>query len=334
MPQSASNITEQHESRSAQPMAGVRKPILGVSECLLGKEVRYNGGHKLSRYLTTVLAEYFEFRPICPEVQIGMTVPRAPIRLAEIKGQVRVIATDNPAVDHSDALSQLAMDVAPSMRDLSGFIFMQKSPSCGVKSTKVYGEKGQPLYMGDGAFSAELMRQLPLMPVTEIGRVNDSPIRENFISAVYAYFDWQTNVSQNLSAKSLTDYHHRHKLMLAAHNEKVAKHLGQLLSQLKGQNIEHVAHHYITEFMQAMKLPVSRKRHASILLRMQRFMKRKLEPREKQELSGLIEHYKKGLVPLVVPMTLVRFFMKKYQEHEALKVLDKYPMELGLENSI
>jgi uncharacterized protein YbgA (DUF1722 family)/uncharacterized protein YbbK (DUF523 family) len=311
-----------------------RKPVLGVSECLLGKEVRYNGGHKLSRYLTNVLSEYFEFRPICPEVQIGMSVPRAPIRLAEIKGEVRVIATDNPAMDYSDSLRNLAREVAPSMRDLSGFIFMQKSPSCGLKSTKVYGEKGQPLYMGDGAFSAELMQHLPLMPVTEIGRVNDSPIRENFIASVYAYFDWQTRVQPNLAAHALIEFHHRHKLMLAAHSEPVSRHLGQLLANLKGQDIEHVAHHYITEFMQAIRQPVSRKRHAGILLRMQRYLKRKLEPSEKQELSGLIEHYKKGLVPLVVPMTLVRFFMKKYQEHDALTMLDKYPMELGLQNSI
>ena len=329
---SAPLVSENTELSNVQPTR--RKPVLGVSECLLGKEVRYNGGHKLSRYLTTVLAEYFEFRPICPEVQIGMSVPRAPIRLAEIKGQVRVIATDNPALDYSDSLRNLAQQVSPSMGDLSGFIFMQKSPSCGLKSTKVYGEKGQPLYMGDGAFSAELMQHLPLMPVTEIGRVNDSPIRENFIASVYAYFDWQTNVSASLSAKALTDFHHRHKLMLTAHNDKSAKHLGQLLSQLKGQNIEHIAQHYITEFMSAMKQPVSRKRHASILLRLQGFLKRKLDKAEKQELSGLIEHYKKGLIPLVVPMTLVRFFMKKYQQHEALTMLDKYPMELGLQNSI
>lgn len=334
--QQQNNITsdQQKETTSGHAQGAVRKPVLGVSECLLGKEVRYNGGHKHSRYLTAVLSQYFDFRPICPEVQIGMTVPRPPVRLAQINDKIRVIATDQPETDYSDALRGLAIEVAPSMRDLSGFIFMQKSPSCGVKSTKVYGEKGQPLFMGDGAFSSELMQQLPLMPVTEIGRVNDSPIRENFISAVYAYFDWQTNVSEHLSAKSLIDFHHRHKLMLAAHNEKVAKHLGRLLSQLKGQTLEHIAHHYITEFMNAMKLPVSRKRHASILVRMQRYLKRKLDQSEKKELNGLIEHYKKGLVPLVVPMTLVRFFMKKYQEHEALKVLDKYPMELGLENTI
>lgn len=310
------------------------KPILGISECLMGEEVRFNGGHKLSRYCTQVLSKYFDFQPICPEVQIGLSVPRPAIRLAEKAGAVRVIATDNPEIDYSQDLINLAQKVAPAMQGLSGFIFMQKSPSCGIKSTKVYGEKGQPIYMSDGAFSGELKRLLPLMPVTESGRLNDNPIKENFIASVYAYHDWQSKVLPNLSVKALTDFHYRHKLMLTAHKESVAINLGQMLANMKGKDIKLVAEHYIQEFMVTLQQPVSRNRHASILMRMQRFLKRKLDVSEKQELSGLIEHYKKGIIPLVVPMTLVRFFMKKYEEHEALSILNSYPMELGLENGI
>ncbi len=310
------------------------KPVLGISECLMGKEVRYNGGHKLSRYCTQVLAQYFDFRPICPEVQIGLSVPRPTIRLAEKNGSVRVIATDNADVDYSNDLIGLARNVAPSMQGLSGFIFMQKSPSCGINSTKVYGEKGQPIYMSDGAFSGELKKLLPLMPVTESGRLNDNPLKENFISSVYAYHDWQTKVMPNLTSKALTDFHYRHKLMLAAHKESVAVALGQMLANSKGKDIQEIADKYIEAFMSALAQPVTRNRHANILNRMQRFLKRKLDASEKQELSGLIEHYKKGIIPLIVPMTLVRFFMKKYNEHEALSLLNTYPMELGLENGI
>lgn len=310
------------------------KPVLGISECLMGKEVRYNGGHKLSKFCTQVLSQYFDFQPICPEVQIGLSVPRPTIRLAEKAGEVRVIATDNPDVDYSKDLVKLAQDVAPSMKGLSGFIFMQKSPSCGIKSTKVYGEKGQPVYMSDGAFSGELKKLLPLMPVTESGRLNDNPIKENFIASVYAYHDWQTVVMPALSIKTLTDFHHRHKLMLTAHKEPVAIKLGQMLANIKGKELGVVADDYIQQFMAAIQQPVSRHRHASILMKMQRFLKRKLDSAEKQELLGLIEHYKKGIIPLVVPMTLVRFFMKKYEEHEALSLLNAYPMELGLENGI
>ena len=311
-----------------------KKPVLGISECLMGKEVRYNGGHKLSKYCTEVLSQYFDFRPICPEVQIGLSVPRPTIRLAEKEGAVRVIATDNPDIDYSQDLINLAQEVAPSMQGLSGFIFMQKSPSCGIKSTKVYGEKGQPIYMSDGAFSGELKRLLPLMPVTESGRLNDNPIKENFIASVYAYHDWQTKVMPKLSVKAMTDFHYRYKLMLTAHKESVAINLGQMLANMKGKDIQVIADSYIQEFMSALQQPVSRNRHANILLRMQRFLKRKLDASEKQELVGLIEHYKKGIIPLVVPMTLVRFFMKKYEEHEALSLLNSYPMELGLENGI
>ncbi len=310
------------------------KPVLGISECLMGKEVRYNGGHKLSRYCTQILSQYFDFRPICPEVEIGLSIPRPTIRLAEKEGAVRVIATDNPELDYSKDLIELARNVAPSMQGLSGFIFMQKSPSCGINSTKVYGEKGQPIYMSDGAFSGELKKLIPLMPVTESGRLNDNPIKENFIASVYAYHDWQTKVMPNLSAKTLTGYHHRYKLMLTAHKESVAIKLGQLLADLKGKDIQAIAANYIEEFMAALQQPVSRGRHASTLMKMQHFLKKKLDAGEKQELRGLIEHYKKGIIPLVVPMTLVRFFMKKYQEHEALSLIDSYPMELGLENGI
>ena len=300
----------------------------------MGKEVRFNGGHKLSRYCTQVLSQYFDFRPICPEVEIGLSVPRPTIRLAEKNGAVRVIATDNPELDYSKDLIELAQSVAPSMQGLSGFIFMQKSPSCGINSTKVYGEKGQPIYMSDGAFSGELKKLLPLMPVTESGRLNDNPIKENFIASVYAYHDWQKNVMSQLTIKTLTDFHRRHKLMLTAHKETVAIKLGRVLANIKGKDIQAVAASYIEEFMSSLQRPVSRSRHASVLMKMQGFLKRKLDASEKQELGGLIEHYKKGIIPLVVPMMMVRFFMKKYEEHEALSLLSSYPMELGLENGI
>jgi uncharacterized protein YbgA (DUF1722 family) len=198
----------------------------------------------------------------------------------------------------------------------------------------VYGEKGQPIFMSDGAFSGELKKLLPLMPVTESGRLNDNPIKGNFISMVYAYHDWQTKVLPQLSVKTLTDFHRRYKLMLTAHKESVAIQLGQMLANMKGKDINLIAENYIEEFMAALQQPVSRNRHASILMRMQRFLKRKLDSSEKLELGGLIEHYKKGIIPLVVPMTLVRFFMKKYEEHDALSLLNAYPMELGLENGI
>lgn len=336
--------TDSSVIKSSSVNSKTSKPVLGISECLLGKEVRFNGGHKQSKYITQVLSDYFDFKPVCPEVAIGMSIPRKPIRLAvstniltgnEVMGKdIRVIATDHPDQDYAQPLKNLATGLAPELEALSGYIFMQKSPSCGFGSSKIYSEKGHPIGSGHGAFAGELIDRLPLMPVTEAGRLNDNPIKENFIASVYAFHEWQTTVALNPCSAALIKFHHRHKLTLHAHNEKTATKLGNLLANLKQQNLNTVADQYIKEFMEAMQQPVSRKRHSNILVKLQRFLKKQTNEAEKQELSGLIKHYRNGVIPLVVPMTLLRYFMKKYQQHEALAMLEPYPMELGLENGI
>lgn len=310
------------------------KPVIGISECLMGEPVRFNGGHKRSRFCTDVLSEYFEFKPLCPEVAIGMTIPRKPIRLAEIKGDIRVIATDNPALDYTDPLKSLAKDVAPQMSEFSGYIFMQNSPSCGVYSSKVYSEKGHPIATGPGAFAGELMNLLPLVPVTEDGRLNDNQIRENFISTVYAYHEWQTTVEKAPTAASLINFHHRYKYHLLAHCEVSGNELGKLLSDVSNKNIHDIASQYISLFMKTMRLPVSRKGQTNVLVRLHHFLKRKMNDGEKRELTSLIGHYRNGVVPLIVPMTLVKYFTSKYESALSSAILDPYPMELGLKNGI
>jgi len=312
----------------------VSKPKLGISECLMGEEVRFNGGHKRSRYCTEVLTEYFDFQAICPEVLIGLPVPRKAIRLAEVGGKTKVIATDSPNTDYMDDLTNLASDMTPSLRGLSGYIFMQKSPSCGVGSTKIYNDKGHPSTKGNGAFAEKLMTELPLMPVTEAGRLNDDGIRENFIANVYAYSEWQQKVVVNLCAENLIHFHFRHKLKLIAHDEQAANELGHLLANLKGKPLDLVAEHYISVFMQAIKKPISRKRHSNILLKLQHFLKGHINLSERNELTLLLNHYRSGVVPLIVPMTLLRFLMRKYEQFDALSISHLYPMELGLENRI
>ncbi|MFT5719404.1 MAG: hypothetical protein ACI9T7_003618 [Oleiphilaceae bacterium] len=312
----------------------VSKPILGISECLLGKEVRYNGGHKKSRYCTDVLSEYFDFQAICPEVLIGLPVPRKAIRIVDVAGKNQVIATDNPSVDYMQDLTDLASKMAPSLSTLCGYIFMQQSPSCGVGSAKIYNDRGHPSTKANGAFSDKLISALPLLPVTEAGRLNDAGIRENFIAGVYAYAQWQQDISVNLSAQKLIDFHYRHKLKLFAHDELAAKELGLLLADLKGKDLSEVAGRYISVFMQAIKKPITRKRHANILVKLQRFLKNYLSVPEKNELNVLFSHYRNGVVPLIVPMTVLRFLMRKYEQLDALSMSHIYPMELGLENRI
>jgi uncharacterized protein YbgA (DUF1722 family)/uncharacterized protein YbbK (DUF523 family) len=310
------------------------KPKLGISECLLGSEVRFNGGHKKSKYCTDVLSEYFDYQAICPEVLIGLPTPRKAIRMVDDAGRTKVIATDNPDKDYMQDLTDLATKMAPSLTKLSGYIFMQQSPSCGVGSAKLYNDKGHPSTKSNGAFAEKIMAALPLLPVTEEGRLNDAGIRENFIASVYAYAEWQQDISVNLSAQKLLNFHYKHKLKLFAHNEQAANELGLLLSDLKGKDLSAVANHYITVFMHAIKKPITRKRHANILVKLQRFLKNHISVPEKNELNALLGHYRSGVVPLVVPMTLLRFLMRKYEQLDALSMSHIYPMELGLENRI
>ncbi|MFT7184740.1 MAG: hypothetical protein ACI84K_000106 [Pseudohongiellaceae bacterium] len=311
-----------------------RKPLLGISECLLGKEVRFNGGHKKSRYCTDVLSEYFDFKAICPEVLIGLPIPRKAIRIVDVAGKSQVIATDDPNTDYMQDLTDLASKMAPSLTGLSGYIFMQQSPSCGVGSAKIYNDKGHPSSKGNGAFSDKLISALPLLPVTEEGRLNDAGIRENFIANVYAYAEWQQDITVNLSAKKLIDFHYRHKLKLFAHNEHAANELGLLLANLKGKDLSEVADRYISVFMSAIKKPITRKCHANSIVKLQRFLKNHISVPEKNELNALLGHYRSGVVPLVVPMTLLRFLMRKYEQLDALSMSHLYPIELGLENRI
>lgn len=329
-----SHSIDQNQSSVQRSAKAQRKPVLGISDCLTGAEVRFNGGHKRSRYCTDTLSEYFDFRPVCPEVGIGMSVPRPPIRMVEKGDEIRVIATDAPDQDYTQQLRQYAHGAMPQLTGISGYVFMQKSPSCGVNSSKVYGENGYPAYSGPGAFADEFMKLMPLVPVIEAGQLNDAGLRENFMTRVYAYFEWQTQVEENLSVNALLEFHRRHKLQLRIHKEKSMRVLGRLLANMKEAELETVAKEYIEIFMDALKQPIKRPQKANLLYRIQKHIKRNLNKEEKAEVMGLIEQYRQGIVPLIVPMTLLKFFVNKYKADTDVAVMNPYPMSLGLQNNI
>lgn len=322
------------------------KPVLGVSACLLGQEVRYNGGHKRSRYLTSVLADYVSYVPLCPEVGVGMSVPRPTIRMAVAleNGRAhpasvpRVIASDQELAnstthDWAPELRRYAASVQSQIEQMSGYVFMQKSPSCGVGSAKVYGVKGQPLGSTDGAYADAIIRANPLLPVVEAGQLNDAPIRANFISRVYAYQAWQ-QLQTNLTAAGLIAFHQRHKLMLMAHNEHATRALGRQLANLRKGNLESIAESYIRSFMEVTRKPAPRKRQANVLQRVLHYLKKQLNLDERQELGRVIEHYRTGIVPLIVPVTLLGILLRKYRGHDDAMMLSPYPYDLGLQNEI
>lgn len=318
-------------------MAEFAKIPVAVSQCLLGEPVRYDGGHKHSRYITESLGTYFDFRAFCPEMAIGLGVPRKPIHLVVTDAGTRVLQADNHQIDVTCALQAYARELTPQLTDICGYIFMQNSPSCGAFATKRYGEKGQLLdKKGRGVFAGEIIRQMPLLPIEEAGRLNDAALRANFISRVFAYRDWQLSVLARPSAQALIQFYSRYKYQVMAHHVPSYKAIGRLLGNLKTTPLETVCEQFGRLFMTALTHPATRKGNTNAMMHLRGYLRGKLSAQEQCELTDLIESYRQGLVPLIVPITLLK--------HHLLKVDDEYlqkqtfwnphPAPLGLRNAL
>lgn len=316
---------------------------IGVSACLLGHEVRYNAGHKRSGFLVDVLNHHFDLLPLCPEVGIGMSIPRPPIRLISTENSngeatIDVALVKDHDVRFTDQIKQYAAKQAETLKDASGYIFMQKSPSCGYKPVKVYHLNGMPLDKSPGIYAAELDRLLPLMPKEDAGRLNDPMIRENFLSRVSAYSDWQTMIENTLTKKSLTDFHVRYKYKLMSHHIPSYNALGRLLSDLKSKPLQTIADEYIEMFMAALCHMANRNKHTNVLQHLQGYLKKNLSSSNKQDLEALFMQYKKGLVPLIVPLTLLNHHITEHTDSQhylrTQKYLTPHPFELSLLNAI
>lgn len=314
-----------------------RIPV-GISQCLMGDPVRFNAGHKHSRLCTDHLGTLFELRPFCPEVAIGLGTPRKPIRLAGDPAAPRAVGSVDHTLDVTDALQQYADDVSVLCEELCGFIFMQKSPSCGMERVKVYEPNGHPApATGRGIFAARLMQANPLLPVEEEGRLNDPVLRENFVNRVIVYSDWQQLLRDGLSASRLLAFHARHKYLLMAHQSPSYRQIGQMLANPgRGAALRDTANAYFAELMAALRRPASRSGHSNVLQHVAGHFKKVLNPPEKEELQQLINHYRSGIVPLVVPVTLLRHHLLRHPDPYLLQqaYLQPHPPELSLRNAI
>ena len=233
---------------------------LGVSQCLLGEQVRFDGGHKRNRYLTDVLSEYIEFRPVCPEVAIGLGIPRKPIRLVVMGDETRVRGVENPDLDVTDGLVEQAELAVQQMPDICGYVFMQKSPSCGVFGMKRYRTNGFSMdNNGRGAFAKRFMELMPLLPVEEAGRLNDAGLRDNFLARVFAYHDFKTNIATAPTAKKLIDFYSRYKYQVMAHHVPSYFTIGRYLSNLSGRDIQTSSDEFFRLFMEALAHHATRK---------------------------------------------------------------------------
>lgn len=315
----------------------MKKIPVGISECLLGAPVRFDGGHKRNRYLTDVLSEYLDFRGVCPEVAIGLGTPRKPIRLIATDQHTRVRGSVDQSLDVTEALVAQAELTATSLPDICGYVFMQNSPSCGVYGLKRYDEQGSFIdKKGRGAYAERLMVLMPLLPVEEAGRLSDPGLRDNFITRVFALADWKQNVAQQPSAKALVNFYSRYKYQVMAHHVPSYFEIGRFLANLAGRDIAQVCDEFILRFMTALSHHASRKGNTNTMMHLRGYLKNLLAKEEQSELSRMIESYRDGYVPLVVPLTLLKHHLLKI-DNSYLKqqtFWSPHPEKLGLRNFV
>ncbi|MFG6178111.1 YbgA family protein [Halomonas sp. THAF12] len=310
---------------------------VGISACLTGQEVRYNGGHKRSRYCLQVLAERFAFEPFCPELAAGLGVPREPIRLVGKSGEIpRVKGTVDETLDVTERLEEVSETFIEAHRHLRGFILMKGSPSCGLERVKVYHPNGMPSHADSGAFVRALRRGFPELPLEEEARLNDPVLRENFITRIYALDDWKRSVEPAPSHHALLQFHSRQKFLLMAHRVETYRELGRYLGEAHQVPVEEAMAHYLQRFMAALSRPATRKSHTNALMHVMGYLKRALDGETRQDLLAVVEEYRLQQVPLAVPMRLLNHYLKRHGSDyiRAQSYLDPHPYELGLRNAI
>lgn len=313
----------------------MNKIRLGVSSCLLGEKVRYDGGHKLDPYLTEILGRYVEWVPVCPEVEYGLPVPREAMRLTGDPDAPRLL-TARAGVDHTAGMLQWAGIRLQALEneELCGFIFKSRSPSSGMKGVKVYPPSGIPTHRGVGIFARAFMERFRLMPTEEDGRLHDPTLRENFIERIFVFKRWKEFQKSGGSTRALIDFHAHHKLLILSHSPKHYTALGRLVAHTVDYRQEELHAAYLQTLMEGLKLIATPKKNANVLQHLTGYFKRRLSADEKQELLEVIEQYRNGLIPLIVPIVLLGHYVRKYRELYLARqhYLNPHPAELMLRN--
>jgi len=323
------------DEKTSSCFAEEEKIAIGISACLLGDEVRFDGGHKRQKYIENTLGQFFQFSRFCPEVAIGLGIPREPIRIVMEGDQesplFRVVGTKSAELDVSDALIDCGQAQQHWVKDLCGYIFKKDSPSCGMERVKAY-KNGQPTRQGIGFFASTLMHNNPLLPCEEEGRLNDERLRENFIERVYVYHRWRKLKASGLSPSKLIDFHSRHKFIIMSHSQKHYRELGRYMADIPKNDLETFADKYILKLMLALKKPASRKNHVNVLQHLQGYLRPNLDAEDKQEMLQAIDYCRTKYGPLTVPRTLLRHHFRKHPDTyiEKSYYLKPYPDELNL----
>jgi len=309
---------------------------IGVSSCLLGEKVRYDGGHKHDRYITDTLGRFFSYVPVCPEVGCGLPVPREAMRLEGNPGEPRLV-TNRTRIDLTEKMLDFCRKKVEELEhnDLCGFIFKKDSPSSGLFRVKVYGT-GIPVKSGRGLFADAVVKRFPLLPVEEEGRLCDMEIRENFIERVFAYRRWKDFVSGGRGLGGLVEFHTCHKLQIMAHSPEIYREMGGLVASGKGIDRSDLMIRYGELFMKSFSLQATVKKNCNVLYHIMGYFKNCINSAEKTELLEILHSYHERLIPLIVPVTLLKHYINKYgQVYLAQQTyLQPHPLELMLRNHV
>jgi len=310
---------------------------LGISTCLLGQKVRYDGGHKLDRFLTDTLGQYVEYVPVCPEVECGFGIPREALRLVGNPESPRLV-TSRTHQDYTERMMQWAKRrvIELEREELCGFIFKGNSPSSGMERVKVYGEKGMPVKKGRGIFAHIFMEHFPLIPVEDEGRLHDPRLRENFVERIFALRRWREALSKKGTMADLVEFHTQHKLLILSHSEKHHRTMGKLVAAGKEMPIKELYARYEALLMEALRLKTTPKKNSNVLMHMMGYFKKQLTSDEKEELLEIIHQYRDGYIPLIVPTTLINHYVRKYSQPYLSRqiYLRPHPIELQLRNHV
>ncbi len=315
----------------------MEKITLGISSCLLGEHVRYDGGHKLDRFLTDTLGQFVHYVPICPEVECGFPVPREAMYLEGNPDSPRLV-TSHTQKDMSDRMIRWVLKrvVQLEKENLYGFIFKSGSPSCGMDRVKVYYEKKTPVKKGVGLFAKALTEHFPLLPVEDEKRLRDPGVREIFIERIFTLQRWREVLTKKENRGNVVDFHTKHKLWILSHSPRHYHTMGKLVAKAKELPIKELYQQYQTILMEALELRTTPKNNTNVLQHMMGYFKEQLSVDEKRELLEVIDHYREKYIPLIVPITLIRHYVRKYDQPYLKQqvYLSPHPLELRLRNHV
>ena len=311
------------------------KVKLGVSRCLLGDEVRFDGGHRRSKFVVDQLSLYFEWEPACPEVEAGFGTPRPTIRLVAEDDQLKVLSADGNDVTEPLAKASKRRVENLKKRGIRGFILKKDSPSCGKERVRVY-RNGHAKKTGTGLFAQTLMDAWPNLPVEDEGRLNDRRLRENFMCRVFTYDRWRTMVEGGADLKAIREFHANHKLLLLAHNPVVCRSLGRLVAAMKPKLEEQDLMAYEDALMSALAKPARVGGHVNVLEHITGFLKRDLGPAQRADIKRVIAEYRIGQIPLVAPLILIHHHLQRLQNTwiNSQVYLNPYPAALSLRSAV